>query len=157
MNVGALQLSGGSEEPASVVVGRVLLARFLGGGQADLSRMLRQAADARKEAGQPILLWAVVASEAELPSQSAQEALQRTAVSLLNYCEALTLIVPGSEVRQTLLRSTLRGMATLISKALRVRVVQDFNAAARAAGDPALVAADLERAALAAGVVEAQP
>ncbi len=138
-----------------VVVGHVLLWRLIGAGNADLSRMIRQAAAAWRDVGRPILLWAVLEQQADLPSPSVQAALLRAATSLVNYCESVTLIVPGNEVGQILVRSTLRGlsMTSLVSKTMRIRVVEDFAAAAKAAGDPTLVATELERAAEEAGIL----
>lgn len=155
MSADAHQASARIEEPASLVQGRVLLSRVVGGGNADLSRLLRLAAEARRTLGRPILLWAVIDQNAELPPASAQEALQRTTTSLLNYCDSVTLIVPGSDIHQTLARSTWRGMATLVSRAGRVRVVEDFSGAAKVAADPELVTSELERAARDAGILEA--
>ena len=143
-------------EPAPcVLIGRVLLAKFRL-GQADQSRILRHAAEAWRDVGGPISLWAVVDSALDLPAQEAGLALQRASSFLANYCESLLLIVPGNDVRRILARSTWRGliMTSVTNKALRVRVVEDFAAAVRWAGDPALVAADIERAARVGGVVE---
>jgi hypothetical protein len=141
-------------EPQAILVGRVLLSRgFAARNAADLSRIMRLAADSFRAAAQPLLLWVVVDPEAEVPSRDAQHAMQRAVVSLLNYCQSVTLVVGGTGVRETLVRTTLRGMTTLGGNALRVRVAEDFAAAARAAGDPELDVAELEQAARAAGVL----
>ncbi|HXK16164.1 MAG TPA: hypothetical protein VNG33_00070, partial [Polyangiaceae bacterium] len=96
-----------SEETlGGVLLGRVFLARaFDGNSGADLSRLIRQVASARREAGKPILCLMIVDPSTELPSEEKRTAMQRTLVSLLNYCDSLTLILEGNELRQTLLRT----------------------------------------------------
>jgi hypothetical protein len=136
----------GEENSGAVLLGRVFLARgFKGESEGDLSRLLRLVANARREAGRPIVCFMVVDPDAEVPSEAARAAMQRASVSLLNYCESLTLIVEGNELKRTLTRTVLRGMATLGQKTLRIRVVDQLKEAARLAGDPELVLQELER------------
>ena len=134
-------------------MGRVLL---LGGFKSEsasgLSRALRHVTSARRTASRQIVCFMIVDPEAELPSEAGREALQRTTVSLLEYCESLTLIVEGNELRQTLLRAVLRGMATPGGQSSRVRVVEDLRVAARLAAEPDLVLPELVRRGREAGV-----
>ena|SRR5260221_5998013 len=137
----------------AVLVGRVFLSRaFKSDSAAELSRVLRQVASARQQAGRPLLCLMVVDPEAEIPSEAGRAAIQRTTLSLLNYCESLTLIVEGNGLEQSLLRTVLRGMATSGGKSLRLRVVEHLEAAARLADDPELVLSKLERLGREAGV-----
>lgn len=136
-----------------MLLGRVLLSRgFKGESEADLSRVVRLVAGARREAGRPIVCFMVVDADAEVPSEAGRAALQRASVSLLNYCESLTLIVEGNELKRTLLRTVLRGMAPLGQAPLRIRVVDQLEAAARIAADPELALDELERRGRKAGV-----
>jgi len=140
-----------------VLVGRVLLSRgFQSDSEVDLSRVLRVVANARREAGRPIVCFMVVDPDADVPSEAGRAAMQRASVSLLNYCESLTLIVEGNELKTTLLRTVLRGMATIGQKALRIRVVDQLEAALRIAAEPEVVLDELERRGREAGVWSAQ-
>ncbi len=138
----------------AVLVGRVFLVRaFKTENAGDLSRVIRQVTSARREAGRPILCFMIVDPEAELPTDAGREAMQRTTLSLLNYCESVTLIIEGNELRQTLLRTVLRGMATTLGgQPTRVRVVEQLQAAARLAGETELMLAQLIRLGREAGV-----
>ena len=137
----------------AVLLGRVFLSRaFKNESAGDLSRVLRQVASARREAGRPILCFMVVDPEAEVPSEAGRAVMQRATLSLLNYCESLTLVVEGNELKRTLLRTVYRGMATLGGQSLRIRVVDHLEAAARLAGEPELELPELERRGREAGV-----
>jgi hypothetical protein len=128
-------------------VGRVLLLRaFKSDSASGLSRVLRHVTSARRAAGRPIVCFMIVDPEAEVPSDAGRAALQRTTLSLLDYCESLTLIVEGSALHQTLLRASLRGMASTPGvQASRVRVVEDLQMAAKMAAEPGLMLQDLVR------------
>ena len=137
----------------AVLMGRVFLSRaFKTDSSAELSRVLRQVAGARQQVGRPLLCLIVVDPEAVLPSEAGRLAIQRATLSLLNYCESLTLIVEGNELQQSLLRTALRGMATIAGKSVRLRVVEHLQAAARIVDDPGLVLPELERLGREAGV-----
>lgn len=143
----------GEESSGAVLLGRVFLSRgFKGESEGDLSRLLRLVASARREAGRPIVCFMLVDPDAEVPCEAALAAMQRASASLLTYCESLTLIVEGDELKRSLIRTVLRGMATLGPKPLRIRVVEQLEAAARIAGDPDLVLDELERRGREAGV-----
>jgi hypothetical protein len=115
--------------------------------------VLRQLAEARREAGHPLLCWLLVDPETEVPKPAARAAMLQVTSSLLTHCESLTLIVAGDGLGQTLLRTALRGMTTLGRHTLRARVVDSLEAAARMAGDPPIDLAALERAARLAGIL----
>jgi formate-dependent phosphoribosylglycinamide formyltransferase (GAR transformylase) len=73
--------------------------------------------------------------------------------SLLSYCESITFILPGAEVRQTLLRTALRSLAIKTGgKTSSVRVAESFAPVMRAARDAGLPVAALERAMREAGL-----
>jgi hypothetical protein len=137
----------------AVLVGRVFLSRgFSDESEADLSRLLRQVATARREVGRPIVCFMIVDPNAEVPSEAGRAAMQRTSVSLLNYCESLTLIVEGNSLERTLLRAILRGMVMLGKQTPRIRVVDQLEAAARLVAEPELELHELERRGRSAGV-----
>lgn len=143
----------GEVDSGAVLLGRVLLSRgFKGASEGDLSRLIRLVAHARREAGRSIVCFMIVDPDAEMPSEATGAAMQRASVSLLNYCESLTLIVEGNELKSILLRASLRGMATLGGNTLRIRVVDQLETAVRLAGDPELVLQELERRGRNAGV-----
>lgn len=143
----------GETNSGAVLVGRVLLSRgFSDDREADLSRLLRQVATARREVGRPIVCFMIVDSDAEVPSEAGRAAMQRASVSLLNYCESLTLIVEGNGLKRTLLRTVFRGMVMLGKQTLRIRVVDQLEAAARLVAEPELELQELERRGRSAGV-----
>jgi hypothetical protein len=143
----------GETNSGAVLVGRVLLSRgFSDEREADLSRLLRQVAAARREVGRPIVCFMIVDSDAEVPSEAGRAAMQRASVSLLNYCESLTLIVEGNGLKRTLLRTVFRGMVMLGKQTLRIRVVDQLEAAARLVAEPELELQELERRGRSAGV-----
>jgi hypothetical protein len=143
----------GDTTSGAVLLGRVFLSRaFKSESAGDLSRVLRQVAGARREAGRPILCFMIVDPDAEVPSEAGRQTLHRATVSLLNYCESLTLVVEGDALKRTLIRTVLRGMATLGGNSLRIRVVDHLEAAARLAGEPELELPELQRRGLEAGV-----
>ena len=141
-----------------MLVGRVFLSRaFDDESTRELSRVLRQLAEARREAGHPVLCWLLVDPETEVPKPAARAAMLQMTTSLLTHCESLTLIVAGDGLGQTLLRTALRGMTTLGRHTLRARVVDSLEAAVRMAGDPEIDLVALERAGRLAGVLSAPP
>jgi hypothetical protein len=138
----------------AVLLGRVFLSRaFKSQSAGDWSRVLRQVASARREASRPILCFMVVDPDAEVPLEADRVAMQRAMASLLNYCESLTLVVAGNELKRSLLRTVLRGMATQGGQ--RIKVVDHLEAAARLAGEPELELPELERRGREAGVWDA--
>lgn len=143
----------GEMNSGAVLVGRVLLSRgFSDESEAALSRMLRQVASARREAGRPIVCFMIVDPDAEVPSEAGRAAMQRASVLLLNHCESLTLIVEGNGLERTLLRAVFRGMVMLGKQSLRIRVVDQLEAAARLVAEPELELRELERRGRSAGV-----
>jgi hypothetical protein len=139
---------------AGVRVGRVFCARALGGvDRADLSRLVRQVAGARREAGRAILCWLLVDPSADVPSAEQRAELGRATSALLGYCEALTLIIGGNSLQTSLLRSALRSIVTQGGHTLRVRIVDDFEAAFRSAVEPGAGLVDLEQAARRGGIL----
>jgi hypothetical protein len=146
------------EGSRGVLVGRVFLSRaFDDESTRELSRVLRQLAEARREAGHPVLCWLLVDPETDVPKPAARAAMLQVTTSMLTHCESLTLIVVGDGLRQTLLRTALRGMTTLGRHTLRARVVDSLEAAARMAGAPPVDMAALEHAARSAGILSAPP
>lgn len=127
-------------------VGRVFLSSVLGAESlGDLSRNLRQTAEARREE-QPLLCWLFIDPETPIPGPEDRLALQKTALSLLSHCESLTLIVEGDGIQQSLLRATLRGIVTQVGQTQRMRVVEGLEAAARSAADPSIELSTVLRA-----------
>lgn len=132
-------------------VGRVFCARAL--GSADLARLVRQLAGARREAGRAILCWLLVDPSADVPSAEERAALGRATSGLLGYCEALTLIISGNGLQTSLLRSALRSIVTQGGHTLRVRIVDDLEAAFRCAVEPGATLAELEQQARRRGIL----
>lgn len=140
----------------TVLVGRVFLARAVGTvTQTELSRVLRAVAAARKAVDRPLLYWPVFSGPAEMPTGETRAAMQRATTSLFSYCEAMTLVITGDGLKQSLLRTGLRGLIAIGGYSNRVRIATSLAAAVEAANDSEIVLSELESAASAAGIWEA--
>jgi hypothetical protein len=136
----------GETEPSALLGEYVYIARAVASAnEAELSRLVRSVAEARRGATRPVVCLLLVVAETELPSALGRQALQRTLVILANYCESVAFVVSGSGVERSLLRTLLRGVVSASGQATKVRVVEDVEGLARASSDPGLASATLAR------------
>ena len=137
----------------TALVGRVLLARALGGITVPgLTTVLREVSAARKQVGRPLLYWPILDANADIPPPEVRAKMTEATKTLLSSCESMTLIVAGHGMKSSLLRTFMRGMVRLGGHAARVRIVDSLDAAVAAANDPDISLSELLAAAQAAGI-----